>query len=104
MNSRLEETREIKRYFSPGLALLPSCWCSGVSSWLHFSLAARSGYALSRFSHVQLFATPWTAAHQALLSMRFSKQEYWSGLPCPPPGGLPDPGIKPVSGRWVLHH
>ena len=38
---------------------------------------------LSRFSHVQLFATPWTAAHQAPLSMGFSRQEYWSGLPCP---------------------
>ena len=45
-------------------------------------------------SHVQLYATPWTVACQAPLSMRFSKQEYWSGLPCPPPGDLPDPGIR----------
>ena len=52
---------------------------------------------LSHFSHVQLFATPWTIAHQAPLSMGFSKQEYWSALPCPPPGDLPNPGIKPVS-------
>ena len=44
-----------------------------------------------------LFATPWTAAHQAPLSMGFSRQEYRSGLPCPFPGDLPDPGIKPVS-------
>ena len=51
---------------------------------------------LSRFSHVWLFATPWTVARQAL-SMGFSRQEYWSGLPCPPPGDLPDPGIKPAS-------
>ena len=41
--------------------------------------------------------TPWTVAHQAPLSMGFSRQEYWSGLPCPPPGDLPDPGIKPRS-------
>ena len=41
--------------------------------------------------------TPWTVAHQASLSMEFSRQEYRSGLPFPPPGDLPDPGIKPVS-------
>jgi len=45
-------------------------------------------------SHVQLFLTQWTVARQAPLSMGFSRQEYWSGLPCPPPGDLPDPGIK----------
>ena len=42
-------------------------------------------------------AIPWSVAHQAPLSMEFSRQEYWSGLPCPPPRDLPDPGIKPVS-------
>ena len=52
---------------------------------------------LSCFSCVRLFATPWTLAHQALLSMGFSRQEYWSRLPFPSPGDLPDPGIKPVS-------
>ena len=52
---------------------------------------------LSRFSHVQLFATLWTVACQAPLSMGFSRQEYWSGLPCPPPGKLPEPGIEPTS-------
>ena len=52
---------------------------------------------LNRFSHVRLFATLWTVAHQAPLSMRFSRQEYWNGLPCPFPGDLPDPGIKPTS-------
>ena len=46
-------------------------------------------------SCVQLFVTPWTAACQASLLMRFSRQEYWSGLPCPPPGDLPNPGIEP---------
>ena len=42
-------------------------------------------------------ATPWTVAHQAPLSMRFPRQEYWSGLPFPSPGDLPDPGIEPAS-------
>ena len=50
---------------------------------------------LSHFIRVQLFATPWTVAHQAPLSMGFSRQEYWNGLPCLPPGDLPDPGIEP---------
>ena len=45
---------------------------------------------LSRFSHVLFFATPWTVARQAALSVGFSRQKYWSGLPCPPPGELPD--------------
>ena len=48
-------------------------------------------------SRVQLFVSPWTVACQAPLSMEFSRQEYWSGLPCPSPGVLPDPGIKPRS-------
>ena len=48
-------------------------------------------------SRVQLFVTPWTVAHQAPQSMEFSRQEYWSGLPFPSPGDLPDPGIKPGS-------
>ena len=48
-------------------------------------------------SCIQLFVTPWTVALQAPLSMGFSRPEYWSGLPCPPPGDLPDPGIKPGS-------
>ena len=54
-------------------------------------------YAMpSLFSPVQFFATLWTVACQALLSMGFSKQEYWSGLTFPPPGDLPDPGIEPT--------
>ena len=48
-------------------------------------------------SHVQLFVSPWTVAHQAPLSMRFPKQQYWSGLPFPAIGDLPNPGIKPTS-------
>ena len=53
-------------------------------------------WVLSCFSNVWLFATLWTVAHPALLSMGFSRLEYWSGLPCPPPGDLPDLGIEPV--------
>ena len=56
-------------------------------------------------NRVQLFATPWTVARQALLSMEFSQQEYWSGLPFPPPGALPDAGVEPpslVSPQWYV--
>ena len=52
---------------------------------------------LSCFSHVQLCAILWTVARQAPLSTGFSRKEYWSGLPFPPPGDLPEPGIKPTS-------
>ena len=52
---------------------------------------------LSHFSCVQFFAILWSVAHQAPLSMGFSRQEYWSGLSFPSPGDLPDPGIKPAS-------
>ena len=52
---------------------------------------------LSRFSQIQFFVTIWVVAHQAPLSMGFCRQEHWSELPCPPPGDLPDPGIKPAS-------
>ena len=48
-------------------------------------------------SCVRLFATPWNVAHQTSPSMEFSRQEYWSGLPFPSPGDLPNPGIEPGS-------
>ena len=48
-------------------------------------------------SHVRLFATPWTVAYQAPLSMGFSRHQYWSGLPFPSPGDLPDPRVESVS-------
>ena len=57
----------------------------GVSEWV------------KSLSHVRLFATSWTVACQTCHSMGFSRQEYWSGLPFPSPGDLPDPGIKPRS-------
>ena len=66
-------------------------------SRLVITFLPRSKHLLSRFSHVQLFETLWTVAHQAHLSMGFSRQEYWSELPFPPPGDLPEPWIKPPS-------
>ena len=66
---------------------------------------------MSVFSRVQLFVNPWTVACQTPLSMGLFRQEYWSGLPFPSPGDLPNPGIEPPSlacisciGRWVLYH
>ena len=64
---------------------------------------------LSHFSCILLFVTLLTVACKALLSPRFSRQEYWSGLPCPSPEDLPDPGIKPAPpvspklAEWVLY-
>ena len=52
---------------------------------------------LSPFRHVRLFATLWTITHRAPLPIAFSMQEHWRGLPCPPPGNLPNPEIKPMS-------
>ena len=65
---------------------------------------------LCTLSRPDSFMTPWTVVHQALLSMGFSRQEYWSGLPFPSPGDLPDPEIKLASlcvshvGRQILYH
>ena len=58
---------------------------------------ARQGINAGKTQDVRLFATPWTVAHQAPLPMGFSRQEYWSGLPFPSPGDLPNPGIEPGS-------
>ena len=58
----------------------------------------------SLFSHVELFVIPWTVAHQAPLSMGFSHQGNWSGLPFPPPGYLPNPGLKLLHFRnWQVN-
>ena len=66
--------------------------CVGIKMFAAEYLVTSS--VLSRFSHAQLFATLWTVACLASLSMRFSWQEYWSGFPCPHPGHLPDSGIE----------
>ena len=77
------------------LIFLPAGLLCGFLAW------GCSVCMLSHFSHVWLFATLWTVAYQAPLSMGFSRQEYWGGLPCTPPGDLPDPekvaGIEPAS-------
>ena len=77
-----------------------------TKSWTRLSdwteLTVLSGWVLSCFSHVQLFVTLRIIAHQAPLSRGFSWQEYWSGLPCSPPGDLPNPGLKPAS-LCLLH-
>ena len=75
----------------------------GQFSFSYFSNSKHSAgqiqmlVVVQSLSCVRLFATPWTVAHQALLSMGFPRQEYWSGLPFPPPGTLPDPVIEPKS-------
>ena len=72
------------------LTFFTFCWLKQVTGQPTFTV-------LTHFSRIQLFVTLWTVARQASLSMGFSRQEYWSGLPCPPPGGLPHPGIEPAS-------
>ena len=61
---------------------------------IHLSMVRVPTVCAQSLSHIQLFLTPWTIAHQAPLSMEFSRQEYWSGLPFPSLGDLLDPGIK----------
>ena len=77
----------------------PVPFLSPLEPLLRFDDIHQSG--MRALSRVRLCVTPWTAARQAPLSMGmsvgFSRQEYWSGLPCPPPGDLPDPGIELVS-------
>ena len=73
-----------------------------ANNYTHMVSMLNSGFQwvsewVKSLSRVQLFVTPWTAAHQAPPSMGFSRQEYWSGLPFPSPRDLPDPGIKPRS-------
>ena len=78
--------------------MLKGNWAGSMQDPLdHFCKSSVYSCMLSRFSRVQLFATPWTIALQAPLSMGFSRQEYCSGLPCPPPGDLPNPGIELAS-------
>ena len=73
------------------------CRRSKQTSHQRWSIEGTCACVISCFRHVWHFATVWTVARQALLSMRFSRQEYWSGLTCPPPGDLPNPGIARAS-------
>ena len=89
--------------FLPFLSLLDTVKFfrnSDLIFWFKFFLSYLKNHSacmLSCCGRVWLSVILWAVAHQAPLSMEFSRQEYWSGLPCPPPGDLPDPGIKPVS-------
>ena len=76
-----------------GLILDPCAWGKGESLSPKVSPVSKC----KLLSHAQLFATPWTVAHQAPLFMGFPRQEYWSGLLLSPPGDLSDSGIKPMS-------
>ena len=85
--------------FSGILCILSISIISGEfpsSTYINIFLVHSLG-VLSCFSRVWVFATPWTVARQAPLSMGFSRQEYWGGLLCPPPGDLSNPGIEPAS-------
>ena len=73
---------------------------SVMTSWAYMPHSVPCAVLIC-FSHVWLFATLWTGSHQAPLSKGFSRQEYWSGLLCPPLGDLPDPGIEPTSPALV---
>ena len=72
-------------------------WGQGLHMGIYVKVKVKS------LSRVQLFATPWTIAHQAPPSMEFSRQGCWSGLPFPSPGDLPDPGIEPRSPTLRAH-
>ena len=83
---------------------LMNCLAEPLTSWFPVLCTSwmicpflKESESVSHFSHFWLFATAWTVAHQASLSMGFSRQEYWSGLPFPSPGDLPDPGMESES-------
>ena len=95
--------------FDPGLQRRGKAWKHQFRG--HLLVFRACVCVLSHFSHVRLFTSPWTVALQALLSKGFSRQEYQSGLPCPPPGGLPNPGIElmslvslPLAGGFFTTH
>ena len=97
------------KYWSFSFSISPSSEYSGLISfrmdWLDLlavqstlkSLLQHHSSKVKSLSRVQLFLTPWTVAYQAPLSMGFSRREYWSGLPFPSPGDLPNPGVEPGS-------
>ena len=108
--------RSVFHWISPGMPVLPSVPASqasekGITWWKNKkAFRWRPTCVCACFSHGRCFAIPWTVARQASLSMEFSRQEYWSGLPCPPPRDLLNPEIEPVSlvsptlpaGSWPL--
>ena len=92
----LQPTRLLHPWDFPGKSTGVGCHCLlHVISYGISNLGNSVKTKLCMLSCVQLFATPWTVAYQAPLSMEFSRQEYWSGLPFPSPGDLPYPGTEP---------
>ena len=81
----------------PALSLWTGLSSSAPSVLLKTGCKQVKKVKMKPLSRVQLFATPWTVAYEALPSMGFSRQEYWSGLPSPSPGDLPNPGTEPRS-------
>ena len=92
----LQNCKKIHFWCSVHLSVV-FCYGSLISTHLFYAKYVFHACMLSCFSRVLLFVTLWTVAHQAPLSRGFSRQEHWSGLPCPSPEDLPDPGIEPVS-------
>ena len=78
------------------LSIIPS-HCRLVCFLTHSVPKPCTKVKVKSLSHVWLFVTPWTVAYQAPWSIEFSRQEYWSGLPFPSPGDLPNPGVEPRS-------
>ena len=102
--AEIKSSRTASRRFRSAFTFkwtLKTFWLSGISLrlWVKYC-ACMHVCVLSRFGHVWLSATPWTVACQAPLSMGFSRQEHWSGLPFPSPGDLSDLGIEPESPAW----
>ena len=110
----LQPTRLLHPWDFPGKSTGVGCHCTIspsvvlfrkikiTTSWMHKFLTDLEvkWSEVKLLSRVQLFATPWTVAYQASPSMGFSRQEYWSGLPFPSPGDLPDPGSNPGLPHW----
>ena len=88
---------DCKIQFQPGITNLIVQHLAGTQTVASSAQFTGGKVKVKSLSRVRLFATPWTVAYQAPPSMGFSRQEYWSGLPFPSPGDLPDPGIEPGS-------
>ena len=88
--------RSLASYSPWGCKRVGHDWCDLAQKYFEVFIIREWG-GVKSLSRVRLFVTPWTAAYQVPPSMGFSRQEYWSGLPFPSPGDLPDPGIEPMS-------
>ena len=99
-NTYVSLTNGVPQVFSGSLTfIVMETWATsfGITLDSHLGCIILYKVKMKSFSHVWLFATPWTVADLVSLSMGFSRQEYWNGLPFPSPGYLPNPGIEPRS-------